>query len=124
MPAQIRNRTGFLDSIDRPFIALETIQGWLDTQAPPPQSEARPSTASISDQPKPVLMATMPHEAWPAGSVPPAGSIVRYRTGIKGGRRESVVSKSFNVLLNCLCFLMQAQGQATVFKFRWWPKRP
>ena len=70
-PAQIRNRTGFLDSNDRPFIALETIQGWLaDTQAPPPQSEARPSTASISDQPKPVLMAAMPPETWlldPAG---------------------------------------------------------
>ena len=44
-PAQIRNRTGFLDSNDRPFVALETIQGWLaDTQAPPPQSKARPST--------------------------------------------------------------------------------
>ena len=70
-PAQIRNRTGFLDSNDRPFIALETIQGWLaDTQAPRTQSEARPSTASISDQPKPVLMAAMPPETWlldPAG---------------------------------------------------------
>ena len=70
-PAQIRNRTGFLDSNDRPLIALETIQGWLaDTQAPPTQSEARPSTASISDQPKPVLMAAMPPETWlldPAG---------------------------------------------------------
>ena len=70
-PAQIRNRTGFLDSNDRPFIALETIQGWLaDTQAPPPQSEARPSNASISDQPKQALMAAMPHKNWlldPAG---------------------------------------------------------
>ena len=28
-PAQVRNRTGFLDSNDRPFKALETIQGWL-----------------------------------------------------------------------------------------------
>ena len=35
------------------------------------------------------------------GRQPPAGSVVRYRTGIKGGRRESVVSKSFIVLLNC-----------------------
>ena len=70
-PAQIRNRTGFLDSNDRPLIALETIQGWLaDTQAPPTHSEARPSTASISDQPKPVLMAAMPPKTWlldPAG---------------------------------------------------------
>ena len=63
-PAQIRNQTGFLDSNDRPFIALETIQGWLaDTQAPRTQSEARPSTASISDQPKPILMAAMPHSS-------------------------------------------------------------
>ena len=41
-----------------------------ETQAPPPQSEARPSTASISYQPKPVLMAAMPPETWlldPAG---------------------------------------------------------
>ena len=61
----IRNRTGFLDSNDQPFKALETIQGWLaNTQATPQQSETQPRTASISYQPKPVLMAAMPPETW------------------------------------------------------------
>ena len=44
-PAQIPNRTGFLDSTDLPFIALETITGWLaGNPAPLRRARRNPTT--------------------------------------------------------------------------------
>lgn len=45
-PAQIRNRTGFLDSNDQPYIPLETIQDWL--RAPSPTESPRSPAISSS----------------------------------------------------------------------------
>ena len=54
--ARIRVGTGVLDSNDRPFIALKTIQGRLaDSPGPPQQSEAQ-ITPPISDLP--ILVST------------------------------------------------------------------
>ncbi len=42
-PMQIRQRAGFLDSNDQPYIPLETIQSWLEgapAAAPPPLQPA------------------------------------------------------------------------------------
>ena len=51
-PMQIRNRTGFLDANERPYIPLETIQNWLtgaDTPAPLAR-QATPSSPLVPPQ--------------------------------------------------------------------------
>ena len=74
-PAQIRNRTGFLDSNDRPFIP--TIHSprndprMVSRHSSTSPAERSSTASSISNQPRPVLMAAMPPpETWfldPAG---------------------------------------------------------
>ena len=49
-PAQIRNRAGFLDSNDQPYIPLETIQQWLNgSDAPSPAGHAAAAPRAQAD---------------------------------------------------------------------------
>ena len=57
-PEQIRNRSGFLDSNDRPYIPLETIQGWFaaaTSQPTPATQQGQPEQQQPQQCPSPVI---------------------------------------------------------------------
>lgn len=68
-PMQIRQRAGFLDSNDQPYIPLETIQSWLEgaPAAAPPPSQPAPALPQQADDTSVLLarMALMENSASP-----------------------------------------------------------
>jgi hypothetical protein len=48
-PTQIRQRAGFLDSNEQPYIPLETIQNWLDGAAARTPSQPAPAQPREAD---------------------------------------------------------------------------
>ncbi len=68
-PTQIRQRAGFLDGNDQPYIPLETIQNWLDGIPAAAPASSRPT----SSQPTPAP----PRQQWLDGTPAAAPASLR-----------------------------------------------